>query len=331
MYNKNKFGKIKERIFFARALKGSILALAVFALGFILIPCLVIEASAASDITAGVRWGSVFLILDPDQAATDAGGSIDDEGHGDIEFGELIPSQHTDSNYGTLKVTKKTISVTSSGKYYTVYLSTNATNNGLNLNVGDGGVDSSVRIPAVSSSFDSPAKFSSTGWGFALPCDTTAQPGVTCMSSASWVIPTLLDTQMTSTTSLDGATATYNNTIWANVPNNTAAVQVWKAAAQGAAGANFGFGTYELDGQTVTGDTTNNHFDIYYGLAVDTDTLAGTYSNEIVYTALASASDLDEVSVNMQADKNFGAAKDVQTLKFDLTESTVSIDEANMM
>lgn len=334
MNNKHNLGKIKETILIGRALKGSILALALFVLSFILIPALIAEASAASDISAGVRWGSVFLTLDPDKAATDAGTStIGDEGHGDIDFGELVPSQASGSNYGTLKVTKKTVNITSNGQYYTVYLSTSddSANNNLNLNVGESSVDTSVRIPALASTFASPAVFSSTGWGFALPCDTTVQTGVTCMSSANWVTPTLLDTQMTSTTTLAGASATYNNTIWAGVPAFANAIQVWKATAQGSAGTNYGFGSYEKDGSTVTGDTTNNHFDIYYAVAVDTDTLAGTYSNEIVYTALASASSLDSVSTNMQVDQNFGAAKDVMTLKFDLNESAVRVDEEDIL
>ncbi|MBR2587566.1 hypothetical protein IKE71_04325, partial [Candidatus Saccharibacteria bacterium] len=332
MQPNQQLGKLKETIFIGRLLKGSIVAMAVFAFGFMIIPALIAEASAASDISAGVRWGSVFLTLDPDKAATDAGTSaIGDAGHGDIDFDELIPSQNSGDNYGTLKVAKKTISVTSSGQYYSVYLSTNSDNNNLNLNIGESATDTSVRIPALASTFASPVAFSGSGWGFAVPCDTTAQAGATCMSDANWVTPTLLDTQMTSTTSLDGASSTYNNTIWAGVPNNTNAVQIWKAQAQGSAGVNYGFGSYERDGSTVTGDTTNDHFDIYYAVAVDTNTLAGTYSNEIVYTAIASASSLDAVSTNMQSDKNFGAAKDVMTLKFDLNESTVSIDESDIL
>ena len=71
MKTKHNLGKIKETILIGRALKGSILALALLVLGFVLIPCLVIEASAASDVSTGVRWGSIFLILDPDKGATD--------------------------------------------------------------------------------------------------------------------------------------------------------------------------------------------------------------------------------------------------------------------
>ena len=227
MQPKTNLGKLKERIFAVQALKISLAAAALFVLGFILVPAIVAEASAASDISAGVRWGSVFLILDPDKAATDAGTSaVGDEGHGDIDFDELIPSQASGANYGTLKVTKKTVSVTSSGKYYTVYLSTNSSNNNLNLNIGENSTDTSVRIPALTSTFATPAVFSSTGWGFAVPCDTTTQAGVTCMSAANWVTPTLLDTQMNSTTTIAGASATYNNTIWAGVPNVSNAVQI---------------------------------------------------------------------------------------------------------
>ena len=94
-------------------LKGSILALAIFALTFAIAPALLAEANAKTA-QAKVDWGSVFLTLDPDKAVTDAAveaaeGELDPEeeltpaqrhsiintelaktGHGDINFGMTL-------------------------------------------------------------------------------------------------------------------------------------------------------------------------------------------------------------------------------------------------
>ena len=74
----------------------------------------------------------------------------------------------------------------------------------------------------------------------------------------------------------------------------------------------------------MTGDTTNNHFDIYYAVAVDTDTLAGTYQNTLVYTAMASTDSLDAVSSNLARDHELVASGDTLSITFDLADSTAT-------
>jgi hypothetical protein len=107
---------------------------------------------------------------------------------------------------------------------------------------------------------------------------------------------------------------------------------IWKAEAQGTAGLAHGFGTYtDAESNTVTGDTENNHFDIYYGIAIDTDVLAGTYTNKIVYTAMASASSLDTVSRNLMNSLSIAGSGDTETIRFDLTQSTTTLNESDII
>ena len=54
-------GKVKESIVVGRALRGSCLALAVFALVFIFVPYVVAEASAANLVRLNISWGEVQL------------------------------------------------------------------------------------------------------------------------------------------------------------------------------------------------------------------------------------------------------------------------------
>ena len=132
----------------------SLSCLAIFLLSLVFVPYAALHASASQYADATVRWGSVSLTLDPDYAATQAGTSeIGDEGHGDIDFGDIVPTENnladSGSSYGTLKVVKRTIGITSSGKYYTVYLSTSSANNNLNLELTDGSYNTGINIPAV--------------------------------------------------------------------------------------------------------------------------------------------------------------------------------------
>ncbi len=306
----------------------SLACLAVFFLSFLFVPYAALHASASQYADATVNWGAVSLTLDPDYG----NGNIDDEGHGDIRFGELVPTENnlatSGSSYGTLKVLKKTIGITSSGKYYSVYLSTSSSDNNLLLELSGGGTNSSIYIPALSSTFATPAGFADSGWGFAVPgVENTDVPD----APSTFVVPALLDTQIGAQTTVTGAASTYTTTKWSGVPASSAPQMIWEAEAEGTAGQNYGFGTY-MNNQNVevTGDTTNNHFDVYYAVAVDTDVLAGTYSNNIVYTALASASSLDTVSTNLMHDLSAGGSGDTVTLRFDLTQSTTTLSASDI-
>lgn len=335
MQTKDQLGGIKERILLHRMLGISVGALAVFLLGFAIVPVLIASASATSTVSSAINWGSVSLTLDPDYG----NGSIGDEGHGDVLFNDITPSANNiasgGSNYGTLKILKKTIGITSaSGKYYTVFISTEGENNNLNLQLSGSEVDSQVNIPAISTnsaSFANPQTFSGSGWGFAIPGTTISVNNVT----PSYITPaaTVLGEQITANTSdtdIAGASTAYA-AVWSPVPVASAAQQIWKASTNN----QYGFGTWKEnegtpDEVTIPGDTVNNHFDIYYAIAADTDQLAGTYANKVVYTALASASQLDQVSTNMIRDVAFGGEGNVQTLKFDLVESLPFLEESDI-
>lgn len=343
MQTKASLRGIKERIILHRLLGISCASLAVFVLAFILVPTLISEASATDDVSAGVRWGSVSLTLDPDVAATEAAADPAVEQalstHGDINFGEMVPSSKAGDNYGTLKVLKKTIGITSTGKYYSVFISTNSATNSLNFS----GSETVANIPAVTSdgtndgSWDEPAQLKGNGWGFATPgtpvetsTSTSASPtypsfGLTRAEFLAPGIAVLMDTQIIKEAGNTEAKNTlYNNTRWAAVPVKSAPQQIWKAEANSI----NGFGSYYNSNDVlVTGDTTNNTFDIYYALMVNTNTLAGTYSNQIVYTALASATAIDQVSTNMVISTNIGGQGEPETVWFDLSDSATSITE----
>lgn len=324
MQTKTNLGKLKERIFVTRALKSTLAALGIFILGFMLVPYLMAEARAT--VASGeIDWESVSLTLDPDVEATEGGGSIDDEGHGDVNFGIITPSHSSDGNQGTMKVKKKVIGVETSGKYYTVYLSTkdSSKGNGLNLVVTEGGqssTNSAYNIPAIASEWDDPTAFGNyAAWGFAVPgtnITTTEEIDGQPVTHPSFPEPQLIDEQIFPSSDSSAAQQTYNNTKWAPVATNGNPQQIWKANTNKAKG--FGYDTSDSDLDT------NNTFEIYYGIMVNTDVLAGTYENEIVYTALASTSSLDRVSSNIHHNKSFGGKGDEVKIRFDLKDSTDS-------
>ena len=297
----------KERIILHRLLGLSIGAFTVFLFGFVLIPTLISEASAV-DVNFGVTWAPISLTLDPDVSATDAGGSIDDDGHGDILFGTVIPSSVSagatsaaNGNVGTLKILKKTIGIETTGKYYTVYLSTNSSSNDLAITG-----DANLSIPAISSSFANPSVFSTSSWGIAIPgIETTGIP-----STSAFVDSAIYNSRLSEELTYSNAENIYKNVTFSAVPAKTNPQQVWKATTTN----NNGFGGEH-------GDTANDHFSIYYGLMVSDNVLAGTYDNSIVYTALAASNALDEVSTNLSASQNFGTSGDSITLTFNLAES----------
>jgi len=251
MYNTHNLGKLKETILIGRLLRGSILALALFVLTFAIVPNFIAEANAAERINTEIDWGSVFLTLDPDVEATNAameGGSsraeaIAETGHGDIDFSTIIPTARTDSNRGTMKVMKKKIGVETTGKYYTIYLSTTSSDNNLNLvstTDGETQINTSFNIPATTATFGSPAILGSTAsWGYAIP-GTTILPE-TGSVAPTFYVPQLINAQIYSTTEGEDAQQTYNSTVWAGVPGNTAPQQIWKAETNKIGGFGYSF------------------------------------------------------------------------------------------
>lgn len=310
---------IKERIIIRHLLGASVGSLAVFVLGFILLPTLAGEASATTA-SLDLSWEPTSLIFDPDVAASyeyeatsgSSGSRIGDLGHGDIFFNTIIPTSRTDGatsasngNVGTLKLIKKTLSVETSGRYFTIYLSTAGSSNGLAYTG-----DSLMAIPAISSSFSSPSVFSSSAWGYAVP--GIEDTGID--SAPTYATSSLYSTGASLSSTTEGLTyaiarEVYSSVTFSPVPNVSSAQQIWKATTNNHSG--FG-GQY--------GDT-NNQLDIYYGLMVDDSLISGAYSNQIVYTVMASATDLDNVSTNLSFNRNYGAGGEEETLTFDLAYS----------
>ena len=317
MINKhqNKLGKVAETILYGRLLRGSLIGLAVFVFGFLILPYLIVEANAANTVNLTISWGAMSIELDPDYG----NGAIGDTNHGDVLFGDITPTSKSTStgNIGTMKILKKTIGVNTPGKYYTVFLSMSGSSNGLVMS------GSNTTIAAVESTWANPAVFSKSGWGFAVPGTSIPSSKTVATAPDFFATTTVAGKIGQELTITDGGNA-YTSTKWAAVPDSTAPQQIWKASTE----TTNGFGTYTIGGVEKTGDTTNNKFDVYYAIMVDSDVMAGTYSNTITYTALASASNLDKVSTNLARDYAFGGAGDTETISFDLAESadTSSID-----
>lgn len=307
----------------------SLAGLGIFLLSFVLMPYAAAESAAhAETARTATKWGTISLTLDPDVDATTeynntsgaSGSQIGDAGHGDVEFGALNPTAKdvAAGSYGTLRVLKKTIGVSTTGKYYTVYLSmskkdiNNATNNnGLNLVTATSGgattaTDSDINLPAVAGTFTNPTAFSGPGWGFAVP---NAKTTGNISTAGNFLTTYYTDSEINVSSTASGAADTYANSLWAAVPTADDPVQIWK--------------------QTTTSSTgfSNDTFDIYYAVAVDTNTLAGTYENNVVYTAVANTTEIDKVSSNLLRDLAYGGAGDTLTINFDLANSTAYIDE----
>lgn len=300
---------LRARTLCRKYLIGSLASLLLFALSFTLISTLISEASAAQDVTVGANWVATSLTLDPDYG----NGSMSDAGHGDIAFGDIIPTSTADGNIGTERVIKKTIGIESSGKYYSIYLSMANDSSALKLN----GDDTNIRINPVAGTWDSPSAFSATSWGYAVPNTPVPTSASTWQESSTPEYPTFSQATTFSDTSNLGIDLTknnhgsiYNQDTWVAAPVLGSAQQIWKAETTN----NYGFGG-------ENGDNINNHFDIYYGIMVGSDTLAGTYENQLIYTALASAQAIDEISHNLLVSERFVASGTTQTLKFDLASS----------
>ncbi|MBQ3293912.1 hypothetical protein IJG96_02150 [Candidatus Saccharibacteria bacterium] len=330
--DQGKFGGLKERIILHRLLGVSCVGLVIFLTGFTIVPALMAEASAESANLA-ISWQTVSLVLDSD--ADDTSTSVGDIGHGDIIFANgdaITPVENniaeSGSSYGRLTVVKKRIGVATSGTYYSIYIST-ATDQDA-LTIGD---ESNFKIEPTSGSWSSPITFTEnggSGWGFAVP--NTTIPRSTSIATApdfsSSVAPaSILDAQISYTTT--GAETYYADSVWSAVPDISAPQQIWKES--NTLNDGYGFGTYEINGNSITSphsdatDSRYKSFDIYYAVAVDTNIVAGTYTNNIVYTALASASSLDTVSTNLVRNLAYGGEGDTQTLRFDLNDSAASI------
>lgn len=313
MNTNHKLGSVRELALFGKLLRMSIVATAVFALAFVVAPYIMSEVNAANNVSSVITWSAIDLTLDPDVEATSGAADPAAEQalstHGDVEFGGIVPTAKntTAGDYGTLKVERKTIGVTTRGKYYTVFLSMEGSNQNLNLTYNNA-TDTNVKIEKTSGTWASPktlAQNGTSGWGYMVPGATTkdssgnASPFASLtQSGVSSTFNGKLDTALYRD---DGVT--YTSSIWAAVPVSTSAQQIWKNTTD--AGAGF---------------SVQDTFDVYYAVNVDTDVLSGTYQNNVVYTALASAASLDNYSTNLVRTLKFGASGNTETLYFDLAQ-----------
>ena len=313
MNTNHKLGSVRELALFGRLLRGSLIATAVFALAFVVAPYIMSEVNAANNVSSVITWSAIDLTLDPDVVATSGAADPAAEQalstHGDVEFGGIVPTAKntTAGDYGTLKVERKTIGVTTRGKYYTVFLSMEGSNQNLNLTYNNA-TDTNVKIEKTSGTWASPktlAQNGTSGWGYMVPGATTKDSSGNASPFASLtrsgVSSTFNGKLDTALYRADGVA--YTSSIWAAVPVSTSAQQIWKNTTD--AGAGF---------------SAQDTFDVYYAVNVDTDVLSGTYQNNVVYTALASAASLDNYSTNLVRTLKFGASGNRETLYFDLAQ-----------
>ena len=303
----------------------SLFGFAAFLLVFVFAPYMALEANAAINTAdATVTWTAASLTFDPDYAATQAyiaehsSATIEDAiavaGHGDVSFGDVSPTANSGDNKGTMVVVKKRLRTITSGTYYTLFLSVGGdTTNNL---VSD--TDSAKIIPAINGGWGNPVAFTDAAWGYAVPATniSTVYEGATVTPTFegaggnspadTFASDTNLDTQLNATT----YAAYYNQNAWAAVPLYGSAQQIYSATN------NSGF---------PSGDTV----DVYYAVVADTDILAGTYSNTLMYTAIASTDAIDVASQNITRSLKYVGPGITETISFDMTSSTAGFLTAN--
>ena len=317
-----KLGRIKERLVFERALKASCLALSAFVLTFVFGPYLVLEANAAINVAdVGVDWSAVSLDFDPDYG----NGSPSDAGHGDVNFGSGVsPTTSSGSNKGTMVVVKKTLRTQTSGVFYSVFLSTGseAASNALISET-----DSSKTIPAIgdgtsTGTWGNPVAFSDSAWGYAVPGtniasldSTPVTPNFTPAGSAtpaSSANPNQANTFSGDNAVYLGAQLNANDHASVYNKNTWAAVPLYSEGAQQ---------IYSKSTTAAGGFSTGDSIDIYYAVMVDTDILAGTYKNTLMYTAIASSDAIDSASQNITRSDKYVGGGFSETISFDMTSS----------
>ncbi|MBR2587317.1 hypothetical protein IKE71_03005 [Candidatus Saccharibacteria bacterium] len=275
-----------------RCLGISFAGLAVLVLGFIFAPTLISEASATENVATAVSWDVVSLTLDPG---------------GDVNFGEVVPSSRDISigNFGTQKVVKKNVTVTTNGDYYAVYLSTFGENNALKTSS-----DTVQAIPPIgnrAAGADS-SSFATTSWGFAIPTSETAS----IFSAYDDFLVNPADTQANNLTKLGTGSVVYNTGLWSAVPTLSNVSLI-----------------HQQSTNVATGFSSGDNFPIYYSIMIDTDTMAGTYENQVVYTAIARAGRGD-ISYNVSRDKDIATSYpgEMEVLRIDLAVTNSGLTPA---
>ena len=305
-----KFGGFQETVVMGRFLKSSCIAFAVFLMAFLFVPYLASNANATTtEVYGNITWPQIALSLDTG---------------GDVNFGTITPSVNNGTNFGTMVVAKKNVKITSNGKSARVYLSVNSdSSNSLTLS------GSSLTIPPAAGSWTAPAALGGKGWGFAVPDKTVSE-------TTTYETPFATDIDFDETFGLSDNSISdqlqviddgYDGQTWAALPLKGDEKKIYDVALTGS-------------GATITADADKNNFDVYYAVMVDETLISGTYSNSVVYTAIASGSDMTTASTNisvMNADSNginastkrFANTGDELTLKFDLAADAGLVSKTN--
>ncbi|MBQ3429836.1 InlB B-repeat-containing protein [Candidatus Saccharibacteria bacterium] len=296
-----------------RKLQTSVLLLLLSCLAFVFIPYIVADANAETA-AAQLDWSKITLELDTGSNS------------GNVAFnnGNAIVPDET----GKLAAQSKTLTINTTGKHFNVYLS-------MDSSVGENqklcfDFDASVSeksacahtgigISPVSEDNDSPAKFSGNAWGYAL---NDGEPG---FSTAGTYSNASLSGDVIASTTTNSADLALYNAKWAAVPSFGSEDLIWSGNTLNP----NGFGTNTVNGSPVTGDT-NNTKTVIYGVQVNNDLVAGTYGSKILYTAVASASDLNSPSTNVMSSLVYGGPTDITTLYMDIDAEGANIKERDI-
>ena len=297
---------------YRRNLRNSALLLFLSLLAFVFLPYVVADANATTEVSATMTWTPISLTFSDG---------------GDIDFGSIIPPAD-DSDYGSMKVAKQNVSIDTNARQIFVYLSTEGASNALT-----NGYDSNIAIPALGNgstgTWANPGAFSGNGWGYAIQEKSVS--GTTIYDTNFSADYSGFDTVISANKQINSTgeySTLYNTGTWAGVPVSGSAQQIWGAQ------------TTNVGGFGPNADNVRNNFDIYYAVMADRNLLAGTYSNKVVYTALASGNTTDSVSHNLEVvnsssngvnatTKRFVAKDDVLELHFDLAESDSNLISAS--
>ncbi|MBQ6605885.1 InlB B-repeat-containing protein [Candidatus Saccharibacteria bacterium] len=284
-----------------RNLRVSALLLFLSIISFVFVPYLISDANAETA-TLDLDWTKVVLELDTGSES------------GNVMFngGNAI----TPDEAGKVATVAKTLTVNTTGKHFSVYLSMDSsvgTNQKLCFDFDPSVVEKSscahtgIGISPVAEADGAPAQFTGNNWGYAL------NDGETGFSSAGTYSNNSLSGDLITSTTTNAADLALYNAKWAAVPVFGSEDKIW----YGDTNNQNGFGTTTVDGETLTGDS-NNTKTVVYGVQVNNALVAGTYGSKILYTAVASASDLNTPSTNVMSSVSLGGPTDVTTLYMDI-------------
>ena len=296
-----------------RKLQTSVLLLLLSCLAFVFIPYIVADANAETA-SARLDWSKITLELDTGSNS----GNVAFNG-GDA----IIPDEP-----GKVSAEQKTLTVNTTGKHFNVYLSMDSSvgrNNKLCYDFDANDTEKNtcthtgMGVNPVAEDSGAPASLTGNDWGYAL------NDGESGFSSAGTYANANLSGDIISSTTTNAADLALYNAKFAAVPIFGEESLIWSADTNNP----NGFGTNIIDGETRTGDQ-NNTKTVVYGVKINNNLVAGTYGSKILYTAVASASDLNTPSTNIVSSLTLGGPTDLATLYMDIDAENAEIKERNI-